>query len=259
VRFHQAGEGGPGEVLAVQLGAPPRAGAPALLRLKAPHGEGRWTVLALGEEAGSGTAALALAEELTRAGRPEAALEVLAAFARAVPSAPGRTEALLLASRIAETFDGRPEAEAGKLERASRRLGAPVLVAEEGVLRYRAGYEALVQGTGPAAEAAALKVVAIGAPCGPAEVAARAAAFLKWTPAPTQAPEARRLQARALEALFHAAPRAGQPAARLAAQAAWRAAEKDGGEVAVEARKRLAALSSAHPAATGDVGAPVCR
>jgi hypothetical protein len=259
VRFEQRAEGAPGEVLLVSLGGVPAAGAPTLVRLKAPRGEGRWVAVGLGAGAASATGVVSLAGELARAGRAEAALELCAAYVRTVPAATARTEVLLAAGRIAEALAASlPPAALSRLDRASRRLGQPVLEAGGGGLRYRAAFEALAEGTGRSVEVAGLRVVALGAPCTPAEVAARAQAFLKRWPASALAGEARLWRARGLDgAAEDPASGKGEPAARARAVAAWRLVAEERGPGEAEAKDRLQALAARGPVPAPQ--APLCR
>lgn len=255
VRFEQRAEGAPGEVLLVPLGGVPTAEAPALVRLKAPRGQGHWVAVGLGQGSASGAAVVALAAELARAGRPEAGLELCAAYARALPDAPSRNEVLLAAGRLAETLPVTlPVADLPRLAAASRRLGRPVLELEGAALRYRGAFEALAGGTGRLADEAALRVVTLGAPCTPAELAARAEGFLKARPASSLAGEARLWRARALEALARAGGK-GEAAARQKAVAAWKAVAEERGPGEAEAKARLTALAALRG---GDAPAPIC-
>jgi len=255
VRFEPRAEGAPGEVVLASLGGVPKAGAPTLARLRATRGGGRWVALGLGAGSASGAALTALADALARAGRPEAALELCAAFVRAVPAASARTDVLLAAGRIAEGLAATlPPAGRGRLDAASRRLGRPVLEAQGDGLRYRAAFEALAEGSGRLADEAALRVVALGAPCTPAEVAARAEAFRKARPASPLAGEARLWHARALEAAARAGGK-GEAAARRRAVAAWRLVAEERGPGEAEARARLAALADPKG---GEPPAPIC-
>jgi protein kinase-like protein len=256
VRFERRAEGQPGEVVLVSLGGAPQAGAPTLARLKAPRGEGRWVAVGLGAGSASGAALLSVADGLAKAGRPEAALELCAAFTRALPGASARNDVLLAAGRIAEALAGTlAAADLGRLEAASRRLGRPVLEVRGGTLRYRAAFEALAEGSGRLAEEAALRVVVLGAPCTPAEVASRAEAFLKARPASPLVGQARLWSARALEALARAGGK-GEAAARQRAVSAWKLVAEERGPGEAEARARLAALASR--GAEGDAAALVC-
>lgn len=257
-RFEQRAEGGAGEVVLVSLGGVPRADAPALVRLKAPRGQGGWLAVGLGAGSASGAALTALAGELATAGRPEAALELCAAFVWAVPSSSARTEVLLAAGRIAEALATtlRP-AELGRLERAVRRLGRPILEPRGEALRYRAAFEGLADGPGQLGEEAALRVVALGAPCTPADVAARAEAFLKQHGVSARAGEARLWRARALEAVAHGAGKGEAAAARVKALAAWKLVAEERGPGEPEARGRLGVLGDPR-APAGVPAAPVC-
>jgi serine/threonine-protein kinase len=101
VRFQLEATGTPGQLLVLDLGGAPRPGAPVLVRLKAAHGSGRWTVLGLGHGAAAGPAVLRLARTLEQAGRVDQAVELCAAFARAVPGSPARGEVLRAAVPLA--------------------------------------------------------------------------------------------------------------------------------------------------------------
>jgi hypothetical protein len=252
VRFEVAADLEPGEVALVRLPETPRPDAPALLRLRAPHGDGRWVALALGPDQRSAAAVLALAEELARAGRSGAALELCAAALKGVPGLTDRAELAMGAGRIArEAAAGLAPGALAPFARAAALLGAPVFEVEGGAVRYRAAFEALVTGKDRAAEAAALQVVASGAPCTPEAVAERAARFLARFPGSGLAAEARRWRARGLDALV------GRDAKRrTAAEAAWRAVEKDGGEGTAEAKARLAGLRKGEPPPAAALCAP---
>ncbi len=261
VRFEPAARGAPGEVLLVELGGVPEQAAPALVRLSAPSGTGSWLALGLGPGAATGAAVLALADDEVKAGRPEVALELLAAVARGLPASSARVDLLLAGGRIAEAAAATlGPADLPRLARAGQRLGVPVLLEERGALRYRAAFEALAEGSGAQVEAAALRAAVIGAPCTPARVAERAAAFEKRFPESPLRPEARRAAARALEAAFFEVPVA-EPRERARAfdraVAAWKALKPAGGEVGAEAARRLEALSAKAPNPTG--ATPVCQ
>jgi serine/threonine-protein kinase len=257
VGFTAPVEGALGEVLLLPLGGVPTAQAPVLVRLKAPRGSGRWVAVGLGAGPASGAGVVALADELDRAGRGDAALELCAAFVKALPGSAGRTEVLLAAGRIAEALaaGGLPGATV-RLERASQRLGHPILEAKGSGLRYRAAFEALAEGSGPLAEEADLRVVALGAPCTPAAVAVRAEAFLRRWPASRLAGEARLWRARGLDEAAWSATK-GEPAARARATAAWRVVAEERGPGEAEARSRLEALAAHGPLV--DPITPVCR
>jgi serine/threonine-protein kinase len=165
VRLEDAGEAAPGQVLAVRLAAPPRAGAPVLLQLRAAAGEGRYDVVALGRAEASGADALARVRALAEAGRPAQALEVAAAFAAELPGAAARDELLLLAGAVAERAASALAPEGiGAYERASQLLGAAVLEVADGAVRYRGAFEARVAPEGPRADEAAARVQALAAP-----------------------------------------------------------------------------------------------
>jgi len=259
--FARVAAGGPGEVLLAPLGGAAEADFPTLARLTAPSGGGRWVALGLGTGSASGAAVLSLAAELSQAGREAQALELLAAFGREAKGAPAQAEAMLAAGRIAEALAARwAPADLPKLERASQRLGAPVLAVERGALRYRAAFEAIATGSGRPAEEAALQVAIRGTPCQPAAVAERVATFPRRFPESALLPQARLAEARAREAAFHALPAAAKrerAASHAKAVAAWKASARDGGAAADEAARRLEALSAKVPAAAG--GEPVCQ
>jgi len=162
---------------------------------------------------------------------------------------------VLAAGRIAEAAAaGWTPADLPRLERAARRLGAPVLLEERGALRYRAAFEALASGSGPQVEAAALKAAVIGAPCTAPRVAERAGAFARAFPQSALLPEARRAEARALEAAFFEVPVAARRERSRAfdrSVAAWKALRGAGGEVGAEAGRRLEALTGTAPTAQG--------
>jgi len=88
--------------------------------------------------------------------------------------------------------------------------------------------------------------VALGAPCTPSDVAARAEAFLKRWPASTLSGEARLWRARGLDAVAYQATR-GEAAARVRAAAAWRPVAEVRGPGEAEARARLDALGAHGP------------
>lgn len=259
VRFEPAADGAPGRVLVVKLPSAPRPGAPVLLQLRAAEGAGRYELLALGPGSASGAAVLSAVRALSEAGRPATALELAAAYARQIPRAASRAEALVVAGRIAE---GRAPSLApdglAEFERASQLLGAPVFAAEGGKVSYRGAFEAAVEGEGRAGDEAALRLVVLGAGCAPEEVAARAAAYLERKPAPPPelASEARLLRARALEDAWWAA--GGKDRGKLdAALGAWKALAARKDAEAAEAAPRVAALSAKEPSREG--ARPVCR
>jgi hypothetical protein len=165
VRLEDAGEAAPGHVLAARLPAPPRPGEPILLQLRAVAGEGAYAVVALGRGAASGAEALSRVRALADAGRPAPALEVAAAYAAEPPGAASRDELLLLAGTVAARAAAglAPEGLAA-FERASQLLGAAVLEAADGKVRYGGAFEAQVAADGPAAAEAATRLQALGAP-----------------------------------------------------------------------------------------------
>ncbi|HTN54299.1 MAG TPA: serine/threonine-protein kinase [Anaeromyxobacter sp.] len=243
VRFQPAGEGGPGEVLWVDLPTPPREGAPVLLQLRGLVGEGGYSALALGEGSASGAAAQELVRALADGGRLPAALELAAGFARHVTGSPARAEVLLLAGGLAARAAPAPET-LPAFARADRLLGAPVYEADGGVLRYRAAFEAEVKGTDRLAEEAALRVVRYAAPCTPAAVAGRVEGFAERYPRSAALPTVRLWRARALEEALWAS---GGRDARLRgeARAAWERVAQ--GPAADEAREALGRLRAHVP------------
>jgi serine/threonine-protein kinase len=255
VRFERAAEARPGALLFVRLPAPPHADAPALVAIRSDEGEGRYDVLALGAGSTSGAAVLARVDALAKEGRAPQALELAAGFVRSLPASSARTDVLLAAGKIAEAIAARSRPEgAPRFVRASQLLGAEIFEASGGALRYRGAYEAAVEGEGRLAEEAQLRLVYLGTPCTPADVAARAATFLAARPESMYAPEARLWRARALEDRFWRG--GGRDRAQLAeAVAAWRAAAD--GRGAAEARDRIAKLGRKKPAREG--AARVCR
>ena len=244
IRFAEAGEGEPGEVVAVKLLAPAAAGAPALLRLRAASGRGRYQVLAVGAAPGGARAVLSL---LGTAG-PEngtGALEAAAVFARMLPAAAGRDEALLAAGHLAAKLAPALGSEAlGNLERTAKSLGRPPFEVVNGKVRYGGAFELLVAGTGPVAEEARRRAVAFALPCTSGEVAARARAFLVRFPRSAHAREVRLALARAEEDAFLETGRHG---ALLRAIEAYRALAPSHGSAADEARDRLRLLLHQRP------------
>jgi hypothetical protein len=141
--FTEAGDGPPGHLVVVKLGAPPRAGAPALVQLRAAAGRGDYAVVALGPGSASGAQVLARVRALADAGRAAPALELAAAFVTAVPAAAARDEVLLLAGGVAERAAASLPPEAlGEFDRASQLLGAAVLEAVDGKVRYPGAFAA---------------------------------------------------------------------------------------------------------------------
>ncbi|HEY6098327.1 MAG TPA: hypothetical protein VIW03_02790, partial [Anaeromyxobacter sp.] len=247
-----------GEVLLVRLPAPPREGAPAILELHAASGEGRYDLLALGEGAASTDALLATVRALAASGRPFAALELAAGHASRLPRAAGRAEVLLAAGRIAEGLAAGLAPGGARLhDRAAQLLGIAIFQEAGAKVAYRGAFEAQVQGEGRAADEAALRLVALAAPCTPDDVAARAAAFLERKPSPATdlASEARLVRARALEDAYWSS--GGKDRGRLdAALGAWKALAA-GGDGAGEPVLRAAALGAKSPSREG--ARQVCR
>jgi hypothetical protein len=217
--------------------------------IRADRGEGRYDLLALGAGSRSGAAVLALVDEVARAGRVPQALELAAAFVRAVPASAARTDVLLAAGKVAEAAAGTTRrSRVARFGRASELLGAPVLEVSAGNVRYRGAFEAAVQGRGRLAEEAAVRRVRLAAPCTGADVAARAEAFLAAHPESAFAPEARLLRARGLEAAFWAGGGRDRKALARAIDAYQAVA---GGPDAAEAKERIAKLSRKTPQREG--------
>jgi serine/threonine-protein kinase len=147
--FEDAFEAAMGELLVVPLGGTPRPGAPVLVQLRGAAGQGGYTVAALGDAPASGTAVLARVRALAEAGRAAQALELAAAFAASV-SAPSRDEVLRAAEAIAEraAAEAAPEGVAA-YERAAQLLGASILEAEGGAVRYRGAFAGSARRTAP--------------------------------------------------------------------------------------------------------------
>jgi hypothetical protein len=141
--LEDAGEAGPGELLVVPLGAAPRPGASVLVELRAAAGRGGYAVAALGSAPASGAAVLARVRSLAEAGRAALALELAAAFAANAAASPEGDEVLGAAGALAArtAAEVAPDGLAA-YERASRLLGAAILEAEDGVVRYRGAFEA---------------------------------------------------------------------------------------------------------------------
>jgi serine/threonine-protein kinase len=251
VRFEPEIDGAPGQAIVMALEAAPRAGAPVLVQFRAAARQGRYDVLALGENAASGAAALALVHALAP-GRPARALEVAAAFATHLPRAAARNDILLAAGRAAEAAaSSLAPADVRAYDRASQLLGVAALEVVDGKVRYRGAFEALADGAAAGADEAALRVVVLASPCTPDDVAGRAAAFLERRPAPASelVREARLVRARALEEAFWSGG-ATNRSALAAALAAWKGLAA-GPRPPPEAVERVAALAARQPSRTG--------
>jgi serine/threonine-protein kinase len=255
LRFEPAGSAGPGQVLFVSTTPVTRPTAPVLVQVRASQGAGRYDVLALGAGAASGAAALALAEELASQKRFPQALELLAGFLRHLPASSARTDVLFAGGKLAERAAAAlPASSAGRFARAGQLLGAPILAARGGQLRYLGAFEARVGEDEPRAEEAALRQIPVAAPCTPDAVAERAVAFLVRYPESKSAQEARLWQARALEEAFW---RGRVRGLALRAVAAYRAASQLEGPGKQEAEARIRALEGRRPNREGAVR--VCR
>ena len=252
VRLEPAGESSAGEALLVRFPAAPQEGAPAVLELRAASGAGRYDLVALGEGAASAEALLGSMRALVADGRPRSALELAAIHASRLTRGARRAEVLLAAGRIAgDVAAGLSARTARAYDRAGQLLGTAIFHEAKDKVVYGGAFEALVQGEGRAADEAALRLVALAAPCTPEDVASRADAFLERKPAPAAelAAEARLVRARALEDGFWSA--GGKDPARLrAALAAWRALAA-GGKGAGEPVLRAAALGAKLPSREG--------
>jgi hypothetical protein len=151
VRLEPVGGAAAGEVLFVRLPEAPRAGAPAILELRAAAGQGRYDLVALGDGAPSGRAVLATVRALAAAGRASAALELAAGYASIAPRSAGRAEALRAAGRIAgELAPGLSPGAARAHDRAAQLLGAPVFEEDGGKIVYRGAFEAAARSDGAA-------------------------------------------------------------------------------------------------------------
>jgi serine/threonine-protein kinase len=94
VRFDDGGSAPLGEALVVPIKPRPRADAPALVELRASEGEGKYVVVALGPNAPSQLAVVALARELIAAGRGAEAAALAKVYALAFPGAAGLADVL---------------------------------------------------------------------------------------------------------------------------------------------------------------------
>jgi serine/threonine-protein kinase len=252
-RFAPAGDAGPGELLALPLPAAPADG-PALLRVVAPSGTGRYLVLALGAGPASSSAALARVQAFADAGSLPAALELAAAVARHLPHSAGRADVLTLAGHLAEAAEGRLVPDAlPRFDRAARILGSPVFERDGEAFRYRAAFEQRVEGKGPVAEEAALRALRLAGACAPAGVADRVEAFVARFPGSRRLPEVRLWRARALEAALFEGGWSDTPLRRQAT-AAWEKISR--GPAADEARAALLRLKARTPPAAAP--RPVC-
>lgn len=261
VRFEEPVQGAPGSVVHLRL-APPRApgapGAPALVTVRAAEGAGAYAALAVGRDAASGEAVLAILRRLADEGRTAAALELAAGYAELVPEGAARVEALVAAGKLAEAAAAKlAPGDVGLFDRAAQLLGEAIYAPADAGVRYRGPFEArVVGGEGRLAEEARLRAVRLVPPCSAEEIVARAAAFLSRSPPPADdlAQAARLLRARAAEEAFWASG-ATDPARRDAALAAWKEVAAAGGEAAAEATARASLVEAG--VTPGDL-APVC-
>jgi hypothetical protein len=257
-RFQKAAEGGPGEVLFVRLPAAPRPGSPVLLRLRASRGEGGYEALAIGQGSATGPAVLRILEALAKDGRGARGLVLAAEVAKQLPGSSAKSEVLLAAGKLAEGLAAGPVPDAASVHRVSQILGEPLYEGAGAKLQYAGAFEALVQGEGRFAEEASFRLVARAKPCGPTEVARRAAFFLQRFPDAERAGEARLLEARAEEESYWRGGAKDGVALRRAVDAYGRAAASASPEAAAEARKALKRLSGKRPQRPGKP-IQVCR
>lgn len=182
------------------------------------------------------------------------ALELLAGFVSHLPASSARNDVLFAAGKIAErAARGLPSGAAGRFARAGKLLGAPIFAGRT-ALRYQGAFEALVDGEGPVAEQAALRLIPLAAPCTPDDVAQRSVDFLVKYPESAFVQEARLWQARALEEAFWKGRVRGLA---VRAMAAYRAAAQLDGPGKQEAEARIRALGARKPTRDGSVR--VCR
>jgi len=245
-RFVEGGAGDPGEVVAIRLPGPPRRQAPALVRLRAALGEGHYEIMAVGSGEESAPFLRERLGALVAAGRSPAALELAAAFARALPQARGRDEVLIAAGAVAAGLAPalRPDGLAPyrPLEKLVER---PVFEVVKGAVRYDAAFELMVEGRDAASEQARLTAVRAVAPCRLEEIRTRSRDFLARFPASRSAAEVFLAWARAEDDSFFLT---GRPADLRGALDAYRAVVAGGeGPGAAEARNRLRALSRPRP------------
>jgi hypothetical protein len=246
-RFQRAGASAPGELLLVRLPGTPRAGEPVLARVRAAEGNGAYQVLALGQGSASGPAALRLLDELAREGRGYQALVLAAEFARHLPGSSAKGEVLLAAGKLAEQLAAAGTPDPAVAQRVSQLLGEPLYDTAAGRPRYAGAFEALVQGEGRVAEEASLRLVTRARPCGPTEVARRAAFFLQRFPEAERADEARLLEARAEEEGYWRGGGKDAEALRRAVAAYGRAAAAPSPEASAEGKRALKRLSGKRP------------
>jgi hypothetical protein len=144
VRYVEAGEAPPGQVLLVDV---PAAPAPVLVELRGADTDGRYDVVVLGEGKPSGDVALALVRALGDSGRPAPALELAAAYATRVPRAALRDEVLRAAGRIAiATAPTLGPETVHAHDRAAQLLGTALFqVGGDGKVTYGGAFEALVR------------------------------------------------------------------------------------------------------------------
>ena len=132
-------------------------------------------------------------------------------------------------------------------------LGTPIFGGRPG-LRYLGAFEASIDGSGPLAERAALRLIPFAPPCTADDVARRAVEFLRAYPDSSSAQEARLWQARALEEAYW---RGRVRGLALRAVAAYRSAAGLDGPGKAEAEARIRSLEARQPSRAGAVR--VCR
>jgi hypothetical protein len=255
IRFEKAGTGALGQVLYVPAGPVARPTAPVVLQLRAAQGAGRYAVVGLGTGSASGAAVITLAEALVAERRHPQALELLAGFVKHLPESPAKAEVLLAAGKVADAAAGLlPASAAPRFARAEALLGGPIFQVAPAGLRYAGAFEERVDGTGPLAEEAAVRLVGRASPCTPDDVAKRAVEFLTRHPESRLAQEARLWQARALEEAYW---RARAHGLLVRAIAAYQTAASLDGPGKAEAEGRLRALQGRVPSRAG--AARFCR
>ena len=141
VRFADAAEGAPGQVVIVKLARVARPDAPALVQLRSASGQGSYDIVALGRGAASGAAVAARVRALSEGARTAQALELAAAFAAGLPGAALQDDVLRLAAEIAEGAAARTGVDGpAAFERASQLLGTAVLDVADGKVRYTGAF-----------------------------------------------------------------------------------------------------------------------
>ncbi len=148
VRFEDAGEASPGQVLLVDVAA---ARAPVLVELRGAETDGRYDVVVLGEGKASGDTTLALVGALADGGRPAPALELAAAYATRLPNGALRDDVLRAAGRVAiVTAPALGPDTVHVHDRAAQLLGTALFhVGDDGKVTYGGAFEALARRGAP--------------------------------------------------------------------------------------------------------------